>query len=364
MLIRQYAIVALALAISFGVLSLTGISNVHGQRVAATVDSTASVIDYTGSAPMHNWTGTSRSVTGTLLIDRDTPDSSRAVIRAPVATFDSGTNRRDRNMREVTEAEKYPIVEFRSTHIEPTHWGRSSDGHSGQWAVTGDVTFHGQTHPVDATVAVRVTEDSVRAHAQFPISVTRFGVERPKLLWTAPIADTIQIDARIAATIDESTTVAEALEHTQNEVTGTRRIQSSELRDVRTRNYDGNRAALHASVRLPPNDEREWMVALYGFTDRPTGVTEAQSIDVQADQYPVNPVRTETTTRELDNGTSVEIVRLYFSRSGFDTLAEALGVTASIGSARFFADWSARSDLRAILDEIDAPGAVSLREDN
>lgn len=364
MLIRQFATVALTLAISLGVLSLTGISTVHAQRVAATVDSTASVIDYTGSAPMHDWTGTSRSVTGTLLIDRETPDSSRAVIRVPVATFDSGTNRRDRNMREVTEAEKYPMVEFRSTHIDPTHWGRSSEGHSGQWAVTGDVTFHGQTHPVDATVAVQVTDDSVYAHAQFPISVTRFGVERPKLLWTAPIADTIRIDARIAAAIDESTTVAEALEHNQNEVTGTRRIQSTELRDIRTRNYDGTRGALHASVRIPPNEEREWMVALYGFTDRPTGLTEAQSIDVQADQYPVNPVRTETATRELDNGTTVEIIRLFFSRSGFDTIAEALGVTTSVGSTRFFADWSARSDLRAIVDEIESPGPMSLREDD
>jgi polyisoprenoid-binding protein YceI len=186
---------------------LSGPEAAQAQRVVATVDSTESVIDYTGSAPLHDWTGTSRSVSGTLVLDPETPDSSRAVLRVPVASFDSGNNRRDRKMREVTEAERYPTVEFRATDFQPELWGRASEGHAGRWRVTGDLTFHGRTHPVEVTADVAINEDRVRIRAQFPISLTRFEVERPSILW-ASIGDKIRIDARIVARVQKPSSAA------------------------------------------------------------------------------------------------------------------------------------------------------------
>ena len=186
-------------------LFLVGPGPTLGQRVAVTVDSTRSVIDYTGSATMHDWTGTSRSVTGRLLLDLDAPDSSRVAVRAPVASFESGRDRRDRKMREVTEATRHPVVEFRATAVRPVRWGATETGHAGRWAVTGDLTFHGRTHPVDAAVDVRTTADSVYARAEFPVSLTRFEVERPELLWV-PIGDTIRIDARVVGAMEPAPT--------------------------------------------------------------------------------------------------------------------------------------------------------------
>jgi len=184
-------------------LVLTGGADAQAQRLVATVDSTASMIDYTGSAPLHDWTGTSRSVTGRFVLDPKNADSSRASIRVPVSTFDSGNDRRDRKMREVTEAEKYPLVRFHATDIRPLRWGRTSDGRAGRWEATGTLTFHGQTYSIDAPVTVRAGQDSVYARAQFKISLTRFGVERPSLLW-ASIDDTIRIDARVRGRLETS----------------------------------------------------------------------------------------------------------------------------------------------------------------
>lgn len=186
-------------AVAAGLL-LSGPGAAQAQRVVATVDSTESVIDYTGSAPLHDWTGTSRSVSGTLVLDAETPDSSRAVLRVPVASFDSGNDRRDRKMREVTEAERYPTVEFRATDLQPELWGRASEGYAGRWRVTGDLTFHGHTHPVEVTADVTIIDDRVQIRATFPISLTRFEVERPSILW-ASIGDEIRIDARIVALV-------------------------------------------------------------------------------------------------------------------------------------------------------------------
>ncbi len=346
-----FAYVRLLVAVTAcaGVVLESGV--LQAQPLAATVDSTESVIDYTGSAAMHDWTGTSRKVSGTLVLDPAIPESSRAVIRTPVASFESGPDRRDRKMREVTEADEYPVVEYRTREVRPTHWGRSSDGHAGQWAVTGDLTFHGQTHPVDATVTVRVTEDSVRARAQFPVSLTRFDVERPKLLWTAPIADTIRIDARIVGAIEKPSTATPPLDTTRSEATGTRRITSRTLREITPLQYSGANARLHAAVRTPPDEPREWALSIYGFADAPTGLADSPSVSLQANRQPVTPHRTTGATRNLDDGTTLEIVRMYFPRSTFETLASALTVSATLGSARFAIGWSARRALRLMLED-------------
>ena len=172
---------------------------VSGQTVRGTVDSTASIIHYPGTAPLHDWTGTSRRVDGRVVLVPNRPDSSRAVIRVPVASFDSGNDRRDRKMREVTEVAQYPIVEFRTTALQPVTWGRASEGHAGRWKITGTLAFHGRTDTVKTTADVRITDEQVRVRAQFPIRLSRFEVERPSLLW-ASIDDTIRIDARIVGT--------------------------------------------------------------------------------------------------------------------------------------------------------------------
>lgn len=170
---------------------------VSAQRVRAEVYSTASVIHYTGTAPLHDWTGTSQRAEGRFVLNPNRPDSSRAVIRVPVASFDSGNDRRDRGMRDVTEADTYPFVTFRGTDFTPAIWGRGASGYRGTWAVTGTLTFHGQTHPVADTARVEVTDDSVRVRAQFPVSLTRFGVERPGFMGLT-VGDTIRIDAQLA----------------------------------------------------------------------------------------------------------------------------------------------------------------------
>lgn len=345
---------------------LGGPSTAHAQRVGATVDSTTSVIDYTGSAPLHNWTGTSRKVSGTLLLDLDTPDSSRVLVQAPVASFDSGNETRDANMREVTEADRYPVVSFRATEVQSTVWGRSSDGQSGRWNVAGNLTFHGQTRPVEATVDVRVTEDSVRARTRFPVSLTRFGVDRPGLIWgVAPVGDTIRIDARIAGIRQDSPAAPERLDTTRNEVTRTRRVAGADLRSLPASTYPGRRASLHTLMRQLVEGERTWIVSVYGFAEEATGLSNAQNVTLQADGRSIDPLRTMGSVRKLDDGTIVEILELQLSRSAYEGLANGLTASITAGSTQFSLPWATRRDLRLILSRTpdEAPGPVSSREE-
>jgi Uncharacterized conserved protein len=189
-----------------GLVGLAG-TPAQAQQVAATIDSTASLVHYTGTAPLHSWRGTSRSVQGEFVLRPRRPDSSRAVIRIPVASFDSGNSTRDSGMRDVTEADAYPFVTFRGTDFSPLTWGRGASGYRGGWAVSGELTFHGRTHPLRDTVSVEVAGDTVRARAEFDVSLTRFDVERPGFMGFT-VGDTIRIDAQLAGPIAPDTLVS------------------------------------------------------------------------------------------------------------------------------------------------------------
>jgi polyisoprenoid-binding protein YceI len=355
---------SLVLALLVALLLGGGAPPTHAQRVVAPVDSTASVIDYTGSAVMHDWTGTSRDVAGTLALDLDAPDSSHVALRAPVASFDSGNDRRDANMREVTEAEAHPLVQFRATDIRPVRWGRSRNGHSGRWAVTGDLTFHGQTHPVEATVDVRVTDDSVRARTQFPVSLSRFGVERPSLLWVAPIADTIRIDARIAGAARAMAPPTARLDVERGGEPEGPRLASSDIRDVAASGYAGRDPGLRAQARPDAEGGGEWTLLLYGFSDQPADLSSSSSVQLRADREPVPVQGVERDTRRLDDGTILEISRVSLSRSAFASVAHATTASVSVGASTFSLGWPPRRDLRLILDAASSPGRLSFDEDS
>lgn len=63
------------------------------------------------------------------------------------------------------EVQKFPRIEFHSTHVEKTG--------EGQWRVTGDLQLHGVTQPV--TVTVKKNGDAYTAHTV--LKQTDFGIK-------------------------------------------------------------------------------------------------------------------------------------------------------------------------------------------
>jgi hypothetical protein len=66
---------------------------------------------------------------------------------------------------QVLDVDRYPTITFQSTKIDV-----SDPGH---WIVTGDLTLHGQTHPIDVSVT---TNDSTHFHGSATITQTTFGI--------------------------------------------------------------------------------------------------------------------------------------------------------------------------------------------
>ena len=93
-----------------------------------------------------NVRGQFKSVDGTLSLDET--DASRSHVEATidVSTIDTGEPQRDAHLKSADffDVEKFPAMTFRSTKVA----GKAG----GEFAVTGDLTLHGATHPVTFAV--------------------------------------------------------------------------------------------------------------------------------------------------------------------------------------------------------------------
>jgi hypothetical protein len=81
-------------------------------------------------------------------------------------------------------------------------------------------------------------------------------------------------------------------------------------------------------------------------------MTAVNQLTIKADGQQMQALRIETKTRQLDDGTVVEIKKAYFTRNIFSTLANASAMNVTIGSAKFSVPGHAREDMRLILDEV------------
>ena len=88
-------------------------------------------------------------VSGTITYDPEHPEKSSVEASIPVASLHTSSDKLDEHLQEgdFFDVKKWPDVTFRSTRVEP---GASE----GTLAVTGDLSIHGQTHPITLHVTV------------------------------------------------------------------------------------------------------------------------------------------------------------------------------------------------------------------
>ena len=138
-----------------------------------------------------------------------------------------------------------------------------------------------------------------------------------------------------------------------SDITGDRRVMSKKLSDIAIQTYPGNDAGMMAKYEADPETgEESWSLAFYGFADATTSMTAVDQLTILAGGQQVQALQVETKTRQLDDGTVVEIKEATFTRGIFETIANASSMTITIGTARFTANKRARKDMRLILDQV------------
>ena len=108
----------------------SGVFSAFGHNHTVRAPIAAGTIEETGPKPSVEFRVESRQLK---VLDPDTKPEERAEIQ------------RDMQGPKVLDSEKYPEIRYRSKAIE-----RAGEG---KWKVSGELTLHGQTHPVEATVS-------------------------------------------------------------------------------------------------------------------------------------------------------------------------------------------------------------------
>ncbi len=139
----------------------------------------ASSLSYKLKHKLHEVVGKAAPASG---LARLLPDGTLQVaVRANVADFDSGNANRDAHMKEVTEAHKFPTVEFKGVATGV----KVPEAFPAKVPVTlkGQVTFHGVKQAVEVPLTVTFTSaKEASTEGTFELSLEAHKVERPSLL--------------------------------------------------------------------------------------------------------------------------------------------------------------------------------------
>jgi polyisoprenoid-binding protein YceI len=145
---------------------------------AFTVDAPRSVIKFHVDHKLHASDGRSSSIEGKAVVQPD--GKVLAMVRVPVASFDSGDANRDANMRDTLEASRYPYVVFKgvTTLALPAAPGKAIPT-----TMQGELEFHGVKKPVEVPVTLQFADDgSATVKGKMTLSLDAYKIERPSLL--------------------------------------------------------------------------------------------------------------------------------------------------------------------------------------
>jgi polyisoprenoid-binding protein YceI len=145
---------------------------------AYTVDAARSSIRYFVKHKLHPADGRSTRIEGKAVVQPD--GKVLAMIRVPVASFDSGDSNRDSNMRDTLEAGKYPYVVFKgmTSLVMPAAQAKPIP-----MTLQGELEFHGVKRALDVPVTLQFAADgSATVKGKVVVSLDAHEIERPSLL--------------------------------------------------------------------------------------------------------------------------------------------------------------------------------------
>ncbi len=152
--------------------TLASVTPLRAQDVASAAVLREGTLLFVAHATIGDFTGSTAQVSGAASVAQGM-GVSHGWVEAPVGTLRTGNSRRDRDMRSVIEADKYPTVRFDATSVS-SHTPFGPDGTPA--VLHGTFSLHGVTRPVDVPVTVSRIADSVRVVGAFPLDVTAHGV--------------------------------------------------------------------------------------------------------------------------------------------------------------------------------------------
>ncbi|HBX65734.1 MAG TPA: YceI family protein, partial [Balneolaceae bacterium] len=125
--------------------------------------------------PLHTFTGSSDFLTGLVNLEDGTVD-----FYLDLTTLDTGIQKRDRDMKETLETEKFPFAEFfgsLATDFNP------DDTSEQPVKVTGDFKIHGVSREVTIDGTLQMTPEGLMVTANWVLELEDYDIVPPSLLF-------------------------------------------------------------------------------------------------------------------------------------------------------------------------------------
>jgi polyisoprenoid-binding protein YceI len=182
-------------AVLLVVLALLGAADARAQTGVGRLqlDPHHTVVAFHLSGRLHDVHGTFQLRQGTLEVDPATGAASGSVV-VDAHSGESGNTSRDGRMASVVlEAERFPEMRFRPSHVDGT---READG-TFRATLHGTLTLHGSDHAVAVAVDGHLTGDELSARGRFTVPYVEWGLTDPSMLLLT-VAKTVDIDVTTA----------------------------------------------------------------------------------------------------------------------------------------------------------------------
>lgn len=154
------------------------------------VEPARSTLRYHVVHKLHTVDGSSSRIEGKVVVQPD--GRVLTMVRAPMASFESGDGNRDAHMQEVMEVGLHPFVTFKGIGNAPAL--ATGGRRDGPVEIGGEVELHGVKTPVRLPVQVAsLPGGGVRVRGTFEVSLDAHHVERPSLLFVK-IDDACRVD--------------------------------------------------------------------------------------------------------------------------------------------------------------------------
>jgi hypothetical protein len=149
-------------------------------------------VQFFGTSTLHDWEGTAPCA----LLAIEAPDASgRYGARAEVAIaqMDSDNSSRDKRMREMFEATKFPRIVASFASVDPAELRAQRAG-----ALPFRIALHGVEHDVAPTISnfSEVPGKSAHFRASFELTLEEFGLEAPVVMGF------IRVDEKVKVVVD------------------------------------------------------------------------------------------------------------------------------------------------------------------
>lgn len=141
-----------------------------------------STLSYYIVHPMQKFSGVIRDFTCKVNL---APEAALSKMKVSAAIHFDGSNPKGNSRAlEMLEPGKFPKVEFESKSVK-----RDGDGYK----VAGNLTFHGQTKPIQFRISPHFLPHKVQVVGGFDVKLSDFEVKRPRLLFM-PVDDKLTIN--------------------------------------------------------------------------------------------------------------------------------------------------------------------------